>query len=227
MEKPTPKFKVGDTIYFRSNWFAGSYIPDMMTVFGVRVVEEDGEWHVKYRKKRMRWEIDERDAFATEAEAQKHEINSFVERTKQTLSDLLAACREEGVETEAVLMLSNSQNYIGNEEDPISDKFRFEVGDEVWGYQDKRHYEYVPQKYIITQRFMSADNNGVYGWVYNVKGHGTAVVYGETLRATRKESVLASVEDFIRYTTGVLETIEIMCNRLQIEFKNPLLLPNS
>ena len=106
MEKPTPKFKVGDTIYFRSNWFAGSYIPDMMTVFGVRVVEEDGEWHVKYRKKRMRWEIDERDAFATEAEIQKHEINSFVERTKQNLSDLLAACREEGVETEAVLMLS-------------------------------------------------------------------------------------------------------------------------
>ena len=46
MEKPTPKFKVGDTIYFRSNWFAGSYIPDMMTVFGVRVVEEEGEWHV-------------------------------------------------------------------------------------------------------------------------------------------------------------------------------------
>lgn len=33
MEKPTPKFKVGDTIYFRNNWFAGSYVPDMIHSF--------------------------------------------------------------------------------------------------------------------------------------------------------------------------------------------------
>lgn len=157
MEKPTPKFKVGDTIYFRSNWFAGSYIPDMMTVFGVRVVEEDGEWHVKYRKKCMRWEID------------------------------------------------------------------FNVGDTVWGYLNKAHgSSYLPEKYVISEVLEGDDR-----LIYCVRGHGTLMVSEANLHPTYKAALMDSINDIIRDTKGCLYAIEKTCERLNIEFKNHLLLPNS
>ena len=220
MEKPTPKFKVGDTIYFRSNWFSGSYVPDMMTVFGVRVVEEDGEWHVKYRKKRMRWEIDERDAFATEAEAQQSEAQRFVRDTRKYLKELLDACREEGIEDEAMACLTNKRLLGEGETD---NKTHFNVGDTVWGYLNKAHgSSYLPEKYVISEVLEGDD-----GLIYCVRGHGTLMVSEANLHPTYKAALMDSINDIIRDTKGCLYAIEKTCERLNIEFKNPLLLPNS
>lgn len=217
MEKPTPKFKVGDTIYFQSNWFSGSYVPDMMTVFGVRVVEEDGEWHVKYRKKRMRWEIDERDAFATEAEAQQSEAQRFVRDTRKYLKELLDACREEGIEDEAMACLTNKRLLGEGETD---NKIIFNVGDTVYGYlYSGRGSQYIPEKFIISDVLKCDD-----GYFYLVRGHGTLSVPGTNIHPTFKAALMDSVNDIIMETKGRLYAIGKTCERLNVEFKNPLLL---
>ena len=219
MEKPTPKFKVGDTIYFQSNWSSGSYVPDMMTVFGVRVVEEDGEWHVKYRKKRMRWEIDEREVFGTEAEAQRSEAQRFVMDTRKCLKELLDACREEGIEDEAMACITNKR-LLG--EDETDNKTHFNVGDTVWGYLYGAHgSSYLPEKYVISEVL-----NGDDELIYRVRGHGTLMVCEANLHPTYKDALMDSVHDIIRDTKGRLYAIGKTCERLNIEFNTPTLLPN-
>lgn len=215
--KPIPKFKKGDTIYFKSNWFSGSYIPDLMVVFDVRIVEENDGWHVKYRKKRMRWEIDERDAFATEAEAQQSEAQRFVRDTREHLKELLDACRKEGIEGDAMACLTN-RRLLGDGE--TKNRAKFNVGDTVYGYLfSGRGSQYIPEKLVISEVLKCHD-----GYFYRVRGHGTLTVPGANIHPTFKDALMDSVNDIIRETKGRLFAIGKTCERLQIEFRNPLLL---
>lgn len=215
--KPIPKFKKGDTIYFKSNWFSGSYIPDMMVVYDVRVVEENDGWHVKYRKRGVRWEIDEREAFATEAKAQQSEAQRFVNDTRNQLNELLAESRKEGIEGEVKAFLTNTR-LIGDGE--TDNKTHFKVGDVVWGYLYKAHgISYLPGRYVISEVLKNDD-----GYFYRVRGHGTLMVNGANLHPTRKEALMASVYDIANDVKGRMLSIGKTCERLQIEFRNPLLL---
>lgn len=215
--KPTPKFKKGDTIYFKSNWFAGSYIPDMMVVFGIRVAKENGEWHVKYRKRGVRWEIDEREAFATEAEAQQSEARRFYNDTRNQLQELLAESRREGIEGEVTAFLTNTR-LIGNDE--ADNKTPLKVGQTVWGYLDKAHgSSYIPGRYVISEVLKHEDE-----YFYRVRGHGTYIVNGTNLHPTREAAIMSAVYDLARDVKGRVYSIGKTCQRLQIEFRNPLLL---
>ena len=125
----------------------------------------------------------------------------------------------EGIEDEAMACITNKR-LLG--EDETDNKTHFNVGDTVWGYLYEAHgYSYLPEKYVISEVL-----NGDDELIYRVRGHGTLMVCEANLHLTYKDALMDSVHDIIRDTKGRLYAIGKTCERLNIEFNTPTLLPN-
>lgn len=202
-----PKFKKGDTVWFTSNWFAGSYIPDTFVVWDVR--NEDGK--NQYRKKRMRTWWDEDKLFATEKECQEHEVSRFLEDIHKDATQLIQSCDAEGVKQEALRILET-----GDYEPPKNPAYNH--GDKVWGHTEKHlvGYEYGnPTEFIIADRFESSENGKNY-FYYTLKGHGTLTVFDDQIFQSRKDALLDNAFAFRRDNLGIINGLKERCAKMNI-----------
>lgn len=200
-----PKFKKGDTVWFTSNWFAGSYIPDTFVVWDVRT--EDGK--NQYRKKRMRTWWDEDKLFATEKECQEHEVSRFIEDIHKDADQLIKSCDAEGVKQETLKILETG------EYEPAKTPV-YNHGDKVWGHTGKSVVEYDnPTEYTIADRFESSEKGKDF-FFYTLKGHGTLTVFDDQIFPTRKEALLDNAFAFRRDKLGVINGLKERCVKLGI-----------
>lgn len=219
-----PKFKVGDTVWMQSNWFAGSYIPDCFVVFEIRGI--NGK--IEYRKKRAKTWWPEEKLFATEEECQLSEIKRFVRNARQQASELVNNCRLLGVEDKAIKLLTTDAKALPAPNITAKKKI-FNVGDKVWGHLEKsiETFGYAnPKEYTITERIKCSDEEKEW-YVYHVKGHGTLDVDEDNLFPTREEALLAHAKTLRKDSEDVLRGLKERCKTLNLPTDNLLLLENN
>ena len=208
------RYNIGDTVWMQSNWFAGSYIPDCFKVAAVR--EHNGKY--QYRKKRSRTWWDEGKLFPTEEECQKSEVKRFIIDTRKQASELVQNCRLLGLEQEAVKLLTADTKALPTAKD-MSKKV-FDVGDRVWGFTERIYG--LPQELTITRVLKSTD--GEKSWYsYNVKGHSSLIVDGDSLFPTREDACLASVEALKERTQSILNGLSERYKHLELPTNNLLI----
>lgn len=218
------KFKVGDTVWMQSNWFAGSYIPDCFVVSEIR----DANGKIEYRKKHSKVWWSEDKLFPTEEECQLSEIKRFVRNTRQQASELVNNCRLLGVEEKAVKLLTTDAKALPAPSKAAKKKV-FEIGDKVWGHLEKglASDEYAePKEFVITQRIKVTKDRKAW-YVYHVKGHGTLTVDEDNLFPTREEALLAHAKILRKDTENVLRGLKERCKTLNLPTESLQLLENN
>lgn len=205
-----PKFKVGQVVYAQSDWFAGSYIPDCFTIRKNEVVLMDGIEVVVCYVKHRRTPMLESMLYATEEEAQLHEVDRFKDNTIKRLSLLREQFEKVGVKENNIPLLP--------ETDSLETSHKFKVGDVVFGHMDGGVYDFVPERFEITA--VDAElHRGVEHNIYKVKGHGSRPAYEEYLYPTIKEALVADLIRFKATLKGELKSIEARSVSLGLESK--------
>lgn len=200
-----PKFKVGQRVYCQSDWFAGSYIPDF---FVIQRIEMIGDIYYYYAK-RKRIPVDERMLFATEEEAQLHEVERFIEIKKKELNFLASELQKVGLQEQVLLT---------DDRPTIDCSHKFQTGDVVYGHMNGGDFAYEPETFIIRKADViyvdEVEQN-----IYYLKGHGTNYAFEEYLYPTYKEALLADCIRFKENFKGCLRGIESRAKALKIENK--------
>lgn len=194
-----PKYKIGQVVYAQSDWFAGSYIPDCYTIRKNEVAFVGGEEVVLYYVKHRRTPIMENMLYATEEEAQMHEVERFKANTIKRMSLLREQFEKVGVNEKDIPLLE--------EPDTLDTSHKYKVGDVVYGHMDGGAYEFEPERFVITgvdvDFYQGMEHN-----IYKVKGHGTRPAYEEYLYPTLKEALIADLIRFKATLKGELKSIE-------------------
>lgn len=204
------KFKVGQEVYAQSDWFAGSYIPDCFTIRKNDIVLMDGKEVVVCYVKHRRIPILESMLYATEEEAQLHEVERFKDNTIKRLSLLREQFEKVGVNENDIPLIA--------ETDALDTSHKYKVGDVVYGHMDGGAYDLVPESFEITAVDIEL-HRGVEHNIYKVKGHGSRPAYEEYLYPTLKEALIADLIRFKATLKGELKSIESRSFALGIENK--------
>lgn len=205
-----PKFKVGQEVYAQSDWFAGSYIPECFTIRKNEVVLMDGKEIVVCYVKHRRTPMLESMLYATEEEAQLHEVDRFKDNTIKRLTSLREQFDEVGVSEPDIALLGGT--------DSLDASHKYKKGDVVYGHMDGGVYDFKPECFEITAVDVDYYNGSEHN-VYKVKGHGARFAYEEYLYPTLKEALIADLIRFKATLKGEVKSIEARSVALGIESK--------
>ena len=203
-----PKFKIGQTVYGQSDWFAGSYMPDCYTIRRNEIAMINGKEVVLCYVKHRRIPMLEDMLFPTEEEAQMQEVRRFRDNTEKILGLIKEQLENEGIDDKEQALLENA--------DSLDASHRFSVGDVAYGHMDGYGYEYKPEKFVITSCDVEV-NHGIEHNIYKVKGHGGRFAYEEYLYPTYKEALIADLNRFKATLKGEVKSIETRAKSLGIE----------
>lgn len=205
-----PKFKIGQEVYAQSDWFAGAYIPDCFTIRKNEVVLLDGKEVVVCYVKHRRTPMLESMLYATEEEAQMHEVERFKDNTTKRITSLREQFEKVGVSEQEMPLIG--------ELDSLDASHKYKKGDIVYGHMDGGVYDFKPERFEITavdvEMYQRVEHN-----IYRVKGHGSRPAYEEYLYPTLKEALIADLIRFKSTLKGELRSIETRAVVLGIESK--------
>lgn len=202
----TPKYKVGQKVYGRSDWFAGSFVPEKYVIRDVKVMDDK----VYYLVKKRRILFDEDMLFATEEEAQIQETRRFIIIKQREMAKLMEM-------TQGRLLMPSDQKTIGTSKHRRGEH-RYEVGQTVYGHMDGSNRTGIPETFVIRSKDVVEYKGKKYN-IYYVKRHGIRPAYEDFLYPTLEEAVAADMEIFREKTKGEVRSIGTRAITLGIEDK--------
>lgn len=197
-----PKYEKDQVVYGRSDWFSGSFIPEIYTIRDVKVEDE----HVLYKVKGRNVYFEEEMFSPTEEEAQIAEVERFRIVKKNEIDNLKELLEKHN-------LLQNGQLAIEN---LGTSSHRFNVGQIVYGHMDGNVEGYEPETFQIVAKGKQKIE-GVVCNVYKMKRHGNRLAYEDTLFATYEEALLAEIKRLGEKTKGQVNSITSRSRSLGIE----------
>lgn len=201
-----PKYKIGQKVYGRSDWFSGSYIPEE---YVIRKIEIDGD-RVLYKVKGRNVPFDEEMFFPTEAEAQASETERFAIMKKRELEKLKAILEERHMPSMDRIMA------LEDKRESSSNGYKYAVGQTVYGHMDGKIEEYTPETFVIKEQGRTSHKGESYN-IYKVKGHGDRIAFEDYLYPTYEEALMADVKMLAQNTKGEVRSIMSRASNLGIE----------
>lgn len=197
-----PKYKKGQVVYGRSDWFGGAYIPEQYTIREVTIEDEQ----VLYKVKGRNVFFEEDFFFPTEEEAQVSEVERFCIIKKRELEKLKELLEKHN-------LLHNGQLAI---EDLRQTPHKFTIGQIVYGHMDGKGNNYEPERFEIVGKSRMTIK-GETCTIYKMKGHGARPAYEEFLYSTYKEALMAEIDNLKKTTKGEVNSIKSRSHSLGIE----------
>lgn len=210
----TPKYKVGQKVFGRSDWFSGAFIPEEYVIRDIEIMDDK----VYYKVERRKTLFDEDMLFSTEEEAQIHETRRYLVMKQKEIAELKKM-------TQGHMLMPSEQMSIGDNTHR-NGEHRYEIGKTVYGHMDGNNRSGIPETFVIRSKDVVVHGKKKYN-IYYVKKHGTRPAYEDYLYPTLQEAIEVDMNTYRDKTKGEVYSIGTRAKTLGIEDKVMALIESS